>query len=103
MRYLAFLQVLLVFWTLTPLTGDEVQDLYRTGKYEESLKLIEAKGGRTLEKIKILKTLGRYEDALKEWMEAGIRSSDITALYEGIELFRMNGREKDAQHLISRL
>lgn len=103
MRYLAFLQVLLVFWTLTPLTGDEVQDLYRTGKYEESLKLIEANGGRTLEKIKILKTLGRYEDALKEWMEAGIRSSDITALYEGIELFRMNGREKDAQHLISRL
>ncbi|MCM8542726.1 MAG: hypothetical protein NE328_20840 [Lentisphaeraceae bacterium] len=92
-----------VLWTLTPLWGDEVQDLYRTGKYEESLKKIDSEGGRTFEKIKILKTLGRYEDALKEWLNAGIRSSDIPALYEGIELFRLNGREKDAQHLISRL
>ena len=73
-----------VLWTLTPLWGDEVQDLYRTGKYEESLKKIDSEGGRTFEKIKVLKTLGRYEDALKEWLNAGIRSRDIPALYEGI-------------------
>ena len=103
MRYLALLQACFLFWTLTPLLGDEVQDLYRTGKYEEYLKKIEDAGGSTLDKIKVLKTLGRYEDALKEWVDAGIRASDITSLYVGVDLFRLNGREKDAEHLVSRL
>lgn len=103
MRYFTLLQLCAVLWALTPLWGDEVQDLYRTGKYEECIKKIDDEGGRTLEKIEALKTLGRYEDALKEWIDAGIRSSDITSLYAGIELFRLNGREKDAQHLIARL
>ena len=103
MRYLALLQACFLFWAFSPLSGDEIQDLYRTGKYEDYIKKLDEVGGRTLDKIKALKTLGRYEDALKEWGDAGFRSSDISSLYAGIELFKLNDREKDAEHLISRL
>ena len=88
---------------LIPLKGEEIQDLYRTGKYEEYLKKAKESEVRILEKIEVLKILGRYDEALEEWVNAGIRSSDITSIYAGVELFRLNGRERDAEHLISRL
>ena len=103
LRYLALLQACFLFWTLSPVHGDEIQDLYRTGKYEDYIKKLDDVGGKTFDKIKALKTLGRYEDALKEWVDAGVRSSDITSIYAGIDLFRLNDREEDAENLISRL
>ena len=103
MRYLAFVQALILLLFLLPVHGDEPQDLYKKGEYEKCLNTLKKEGGTVLLRIKVLKTLGRYDEALKEWIDAGIRSSDITGLYEGIELFRLNGREQDAEHLVTRL